>query len=128
MTAGAGHDTDHATPNLPSRDFDATAHFYARLGFAESYRDAGWMILERGGLTLEFFPHPELDPATSAFGCCLRVADAAGLFDTLVAAGIAEKTTGWPRVHRPTRQDWGGLVGALIDLDGSLLRIIQEDA
>lgn len=28
----------------------------------------------------------------------------------------------------PTRQDWGGLVGALIDLDGSLLRIIQEDA
>ncbi len=47
--------TDHATPNLPSRDFETTARFYAALGFEESYRDEGWMILERGGLTLEFF-------------------------------------------------------------------------
>ncbi len=29
--------TDHATPNLPSRDFETTARFYAELGFEESY-------------------------------------------------------------------------------------------
>ena len=49
---------DRATPNLPSRDFGETARFYARLGFTESWRDDGWMILNRGELALEFFPLP----------------------------------------------------------------------
>lgn len=52
---------DHATPNLPSRDFDATVAFYERLGFRLRFRDTGWMILEREGLVLEFLRHPELD-------------------------------------------------------------------
>ena len=56
---------DHATPNLPSRDFAATSNFYAALGFVEGWRDAGWMILKRGDLTLEFFPFPDLDPLDS---------------------------------------------------------------
>ena len=47
---------DHVTPNLPSRDFDVTEAFYAKLGFATSWKDRGWMILQRGGLQLEFFP------------------------------------------------------------------------
>ncbi|MFZ6826685.1 hypothetical protein ACO0TA_31065, partial [Klebsiella pneumoniae] len=42
--------------NLPSRDFDVTEAFYAKLGFATSWKDRGWMILQRGGLQLEFFP------------------------------------------------------------------------
>ncbi|ASN17865.1 hypothetical protein B7764_22085 (plasmid) [Pantoea ananatis] len=50
--------TDQATPNLPSRDFDSTAAFYERLGFGIVFRDAGWMILQRGDLMLEFFAHP----------------------------------------------------------------------
>ena len=33
--------TDHATPNLPSRSFDATEKFYAALGFERSWRDEG---------------------------------------------------------------------------------------
>jgi len=33
---------------------------------------------------------------------------------------------GWPRLHRPTVEEWGGKVGALIDPDGTLLRLIQE--
>ena len=44
---------DHVTPNLPSRDFDVTEAFYM-LGFATSWKDRGWMILQRGGLQLEF--------------------------------------------------------------------------
>ncbi len=52
--------TDQATPNLPSRDFDSTAAFYERLGFGIVFRDAGWMILQRGDLMLEFFAHPNL--------------------------------------------------------------------
>ncbi len=117
--------TDLATPNLPSRAFETTARFYAQFGFTESWRDAGWMILKRGDLTVEFFPFPDLDPATSSFGCCFRMDDVNAFFAVLVAAGIPQTTVGWPRLHRPKRESWGGLVGALIDPDGSLIRLVQ---
>ncbi len=42
--------TDRAVPNLPSRDFDATIAFYGGFGFAQDYRDEGWLILRRGDL------------------------------------------------------------------------------
>lgn len=32
--------TDHATPNLPSRDFETTSRFYAALGFAQGHSEA----------------------------------------------------------------------------------------
>ncbi|MCA8094123.1 bleomycin resistance protein [Burkholderia anthina] len=118
---------DLASPNLPSRDFETTSLFYAKLGFAETWRDDGWMILKRDGLLLEFFPHPDLDPATSWFSCCFRLADVGAFFDEVLAAGIAEQATGWPRAHRPKREAWGGTVGALIDPDGSLIRLIQTN-
>jgi len=117
---------DHATPNLPSRDFTATADFYAGFGFTESWRDDNWMILERGGITLEFFPYPELDPAKSWFSCCLRLDDVQSFFDDILRSGVPEMAAGWPRLHRPKAEEWGGTVGALIDLDGSLLRLVQE--
>ena len=120
--------TDRATPNLPSRDFTATAAFYARLGFTESWRDEGWMILERGPLQLEFFAHPGLDPATSWFSACLRLDDVDGFCGLCRAAGIEEKAEGSPRLHPPRREGWGGRVGALIDPDGSLIRLIGEPA
>lgn len=117
--------TDFATPNLPSRDFGATADFYARLGFEQTWRDAGWMILRRGDLMVEFFPYPDLDPATSSFSCCFRMDDVQTFFAAILAAGIHEKTGGWPRAHRPRREGWGGTVGALIDPDGTLIRLVQ---
>ena len=117
--------TDLATPNLPSRDLAATAQFYAALGFVETWRDAGWMILERGALKLEFFLYPDLDPAQSSFGCCFRMADIGSFFDIMLAAGVPETTTGWPRAHRPRQEPWGGSVGALIDPDGTLVRLVE---
>lgn len=55
---------DHATPNLPSRQFgvDATISFYAALGFTVVFRDAGWQILSRGHLLHEFFPDANPQP------------------------------------------------------------------
>lgn len=76
-------------------------------------------------MTLEFFPYSDLDPAESSFGCCLRMADVHAFAGEIVAAGVPEATTGWPRFHRPRREHWGGLVGALIDPDGTLLRLVQ---
>jgi catechol 2,3-dioxygenase-like lactoylglutathione lyase family enzyme len=118
--------TDHATPNLPSRDFERTWQFYRGLGFAEDWRDTGWMILTRGGLTLEFFPYPGLDPATSSFGTCLRLDDLDGFYAVCKAAGLPERPWGAPRLHPPALDPSGLRIGALIDPDGSLLRLIQN--
>lgn len=118
---------DRATPNLPSRDLDATAAFFGGLGFGCTYRDEGWMILARGDIVLEFFPHPELDPATSSFACCLRLDDVDGFVEECLAARIPETTQGWPRVHRPVVEDSGLRIGALIDPDCTLLRLVQND-
>ena len=66
--------TDQATPNLPSSNFERTIDFYGGLGFSLGFKDEGWLILHRGTLVLEFFPH-DIDPRTSIASCCLRVHD-----------------------------------------------------
>lgn len=116
---------DFATPNLPSRDFEETSNFYRGLGFVETWRDAGWMILKRGDLVVEFFLHPDFNPDTSAFGSCFRLQDVAAFYHQVVAAGVPERSSGRPSAHPPKREAWGGLVGAVIDPDGSLLRLVQ---
>jgi catechol 2,3-dioxygenase-like lactoylglutathione lyase family enzyme len=117
---------DHATPNLPARDFEATSRFYATLGFTEGYRDDGWMILERGDLMLEFFHHPKVDPLTSWFSCCLRLDDVDGFYAVCKAAGLPEARSGQPRLHPPRLEPFGLRMGALIDPDGTLIRLIQN--
>jgi hypothetical protein len=119
---------DRATPNLPSRDFEASARFYAALDFVESYRDEGWMILERGPIVLEFFPHPGLDPLTSWFSCCLRLDDLDAFYAVCKAAGLSEAGAGQPRLHPPRVEPSGKRIAALVDADGTLLRLIQNEA
>lgn len=116
---------DRVTANLPARDFSATAAFWQSLGFTEAYRDAHWMILCRGPLQVEFFPHPDLDPATSWFSACIRVDDIDALYAEWSAldwpAGGAARFVGW--------QDWGPDVPrafALSDTNGSLLRVLAN--
>ncbi|MBF4457451.1 MULTISPECIES: bleomycin resistance protein [unclassified Pseudoclavibacter] len=115
---------DRAVPNLPSRDFDATAAFYGSFGFETAYRDAGWLILERGTVALEFFPHPDLDPFSSGAMCSIRVADVDELYAAIRATGVAETRVGFPRLHPITREAWGGRVGYLVDIDGTQLNLI----
>jgi len=118
--------TDHATPNLPSLDFAATSAFYATLGFEEGWRDDGWMILERGDVTLEFFPHPELDPLTSCFSCCLRLDDLDAFYAAAKAVGIPETCHGQPRLHPPTVEESEMRIAYMVDPDGTLVRLVQN--
>jgi hypothetical protein len=117
---------DHATPNLPSRDYASTITFYSKLRFDTSWHDQNWLILERGGLCLEFFRYPDLDPAQSSFSCCLRLDDLQEFYSGCVAAGINETNTGWPRIHAPKLEHSGMTIGYLVDEDGTLLRLVQN--
>lgn len=118
--------TDRAVPTLPSRDLDATAAFYEALGFVESYHDAGWLIMSRGGLTLEFFPHRDLDPATSDHQANLRVDDLDDLHAAFALASIPHGVTGIPRLTPIEHQPWGARAAFLVDLDGTMLRLIEN--
>jgi catechol 2,3-dioxygenase-like lactoylglutathione lyase family enzyme len=117
---------DHATPNLPSRDFEATARFYGALGFVASWRDQGWMILRRGGLTLEFFPYPDLDPLESSFSCCLRLDELERFYSECKTVGLLEKPSGYPRLQAPRIESSGMRIAYMVDLDGSLIRLVQN--
>ncbi|WP_354569807.1 bleomycin resistance protein [Glaciihabitans sp. UYNi722] len=117
---------DHAVPNLPSRNFDATEAFYCGFGFERAFRDAGWMILTRDGLQLEFFPFPGLDPLSSNFMCCLRVADVDDLHDAIRRSGVPDVITAMPRLHPVRMQKWGLRAGYLVDPDGTQLTLIEH--
>jgi catechol 2,3-dioxygenase-like lactoylglutathione lyase family enzyme len=117
---------DHATPNLPSREYDKTIEFYSSLGFEKGWHDDGWLIMNRGGLMLEFFRYPDLDPAASSFSCCLRLDDVQAFYAACIKAGVPEQTNGWPRIHAPKLEHSGMRIGYLVDLDGTLLRLVQN--
>ena len=118
--------TDHATPNLPSRDFAVTSAFFASLGFVEGWRDAGGMILTRGCVSLEFFPFPDLDPLSSSFGCCLRLDDLDAFYAAARTAGVPENCAGQPRLQPPAKEHSGLRIAYLVDPDGTLVRLIQN--
>lgn len=118
---------DQATPNLPSRNYDQTIIFYAQLGFETSWHDDGWLIMERGDLCLEFFRYSDLEPSASSFSCCLRLDDLQAFFEVCEDAGIPEQSTGWPRIHAPNLDHSGLTIGYLVDLDGTLLRLVQNE-
>lgn len=118
--------TDHATPNLPARDMDATMAFWARLGFGTDYRDAGWMILSRGGMKVEFFAHPEVDKWSSWFSACLRVDDLDALFAEWAALDLPRDNTSIPRLTGITNRPPVPRMFALVDPDGSLIRVLEN--
>ena len=104
--------SDVITANLPAKDFGETASFYERLGFQISFKGEGWMILSRGSLEIEFFPHPELNPSDSWFSACVHVADVDGLYEAWTNLRLPDH--GIPRMTAPQDEDWGCRMFALV--------------
>lgn len=117
---------DHAIPNLPSRDLNTTVSFYGGFGFVVADRDEGWLSLRRGGIRLEFFVFPELEPARSSFMCSIRIDDVETLYWQISESGVSEKTIGFPRLHPIRMQPWGQRAGFLLDPDGTQLTLIEN--
>lgn len=121
-------DGDRTVPNLPVRDLAVTREFYGAFGFACTYLDDGWMILDRGPLRLEFFAWQEHNPATTASRCTVRLADVDELVDAIRDAGVPVRPRGIPRLEPVMMQEWGMRAGHLIDPDGNLLVLIAQPA
>lgn len=117
---------DRATANLPSRDLDKTEAFYQALGFQTGFKDDGWMIMRRGPLEIEFFPHAELDPRISCFSACFRVDDLDALYAAFGTANLPTDCWSTPRIDQPEVKPWGMRMFHVVDLDGSLLRCIDN--
>ena len=117
---------DRITANLPARDMAATSAFYARLGFTERFRDDGWMILAKGALVLELFHHPDCDPKSSWFSACIRVDDPDALLKEWQDAGLPSDHMSIPRLTGFFRHGSAPRMFALVDEDGSLLRVIDN--
>jgi len=126
VDSGARRTSDRAVPNLPSRDFEATVAFYRGFGFVVAYRDGGWLIIQRGGVVLEFFLAPEHDPYASWFMASIRISDLEELYAAIRASGVPEVTTGMPRLIPVALREWGQRAGYLIDPDGTQLHLIEN--
>ncbi|MGZ8652217.1 MAG: bleomycin resistance protein [Actinomycetota bacterium] len=116
-------------PILPSSDFDATAMFYAPLGFAERGRWPAYLILVHPyALELHFWLSPELDPPTNEVGCFVRfdtVTECRALHDAWADASDLPSAEGRaiPRLHAPREESDGSIEWALVDLHGNLIRL-----
>ncbi len=117
---------DRITANLPSRDFSATEAFYGALGFQRGFRDDGWMILNRGPLEVEFFPWPDLDPCGTIASACIRVDDLEGLLSEWRQCGLSDNPRRIPRLTGIVKHPGVPRMFALVDSDGSLLRVLEN--
>ena len=116
---------DVAIPQLPSRSIKKTIAFYARLGFeGEAFPGHDYAIVTRGPLELHFFGHESLRPKESAFSCYLRVQDVEAMYTSFSAANLPNE--GIPRMEVLENKPWGMREFAVIDEDGTLIRIGQE--
>jgi catechol 2,3-dioxygenase-like lactoylglutathione lyase family enzyme len=117
--------SDLAIPILPSRSIAATVAFYRQLGFEGGAHefDSGYAVLRRGDVEIHFFAHKDLVPEESSAGCYIRVKDVDSFFDAFAAISLPKR--GIPRMDALEDKPWGLREFAIVDPDGSLLRIGQ---
>lgn len=110
-------------PVLPSSDFDATASFFARLGFAERGRwpDEYLIVDDGNGIELHFTFDPNVAAGGNDHTCYIRFDSAdegRALHDKWREAGLDSH-----HLHPPVSTDYGLLEFAVLDLDGNAIRI-----
>ena len=99
-------------PIFPVRDVQAALAHYAVLGFAtRAYEGGGYGYATRDGVEIHL---GSADASAAPASAYLFVDDAAALADAWRSAGAV--------VHPPVDTPWGRHEGALVDLDGNIIR------
>jgi hypothetical protein len=83
------------------------------------------MILDRGAITLEFFP-VAVDPRTTTGSACVRVDDLNSLYAGFSKAGQLHRFCRTTPGVLPIRESDGLRMFVLIDPDGNLLRCLDN--
>ena len=91
-----GHMVRAIIPILPSTDLGRTAAFYAPVGFAESERHHGYLLLHSGGVELHFAHHDTVTPGA----CFLRWSANAAAGIPASARCISPRWRWWPAPPR----------------------------
>ena len=111
-------------PILPSSDFDRTSAFYGAIGFSERARWPGdyLIVVHPVGIELHFWANLTVEPGENATSCYVRFeksSDVIALHDEW-ADGPWEAPA---RLHEPERTDYGLVEFAIVDPDGTAIRI-----
>jgi predicted enzyme related to lactoylglutathione lyase len=102
-------------PIFPVRDLSASLEHYERLGFTtRAYEGGGYGFVTRDGIEIHLGIVTDGSLAAAKHSAYLWVDDADQLADTWHSAGA--------EVHMPEDTEWGQHEGALVDLDGNVLR------
>jgi catechol 2,3-dioxygenase-like lactoylglutathione lyase family enzyme len=117
-----------AIPIVPARNLAETRTFYEGLGFRATgwwpRQFGGYAILVRGDLTMHFFAYDDLSPSESYAQCYWRVKDVDALYAECAAANLPK--SGAPRLEAVEDKPWGTREFAIVDPNGTLIRVGQE--
>ena len=117
---------EYAVPILPSRDLAETLDFYTRLGFelrGAPPEEHDYLIIGRGGVELQFFHDPGVDPLTTSAGCYVRAQDVDVLYRAWESGGVPSDPATGSRLQPPEDREYGMREFALVDRSGNLLRV-----
>jgi hypothetical protein len=104
-----------AAPIFPIKNLDASLARYQRLGFdTRKYEGGGYGYVTRDGIEIHLGFAPDIGAASAKHSAYLWVDDADALAQEWQAVGA--------EVHAPEDTEWGQHEGALVDLDGNVLR------
>jgi hypothetical protein len=102
-------------PIFPVRDLRASPAHYQQLGFeTREYEGGGYGFVTRDGVEIHLGVVANIGPADAKHSAYLWVDDADALAWEWRSAGA--------EVHVPEDTEWGQHEGALVDLDGNILR------
>lgn len=113
-----------AAPILPARDLAETVAFYRALGFRRYGNAYENYLMMMDNWELHFFPHPDLVVEDSFAAAYLRCSDIV-MLDAEWAA-VELPADGIPRMIRAEQKAWGVKELAIIDPNGTLLRVGEE--
>lgn len=106
-------------PKLPMRDKSVTRNYYVQqLGFKTwGHSDhSGYLMLEKDGLQLHFFLHPDLNPLDNDGQVYLRTDAIEALYASLLQQGVSIHPNGALEL-----KPWGQKEFSLLDPDHNLL-------